>query len=110
MEYFDVSFTGCINNMSKICNSISFYSSMLIHFDVESDDDFVRHVVEVFIEPYPYTLRDWFKRYMMSDDTFASKLRQRVSELGLEMPKSIEPDAEEEGDVNNNENKNIWST
>ena len=98
MEYFDVSFTGCINNMSKICNSISFYSSMLIHFDVENDDDFVRHVVEVFSEAYPYTLRDWFKRYMMSDETFASKLRQRVTELGLEMPKSIEKIKEEESD------------
>ena len=38
--------------MSKICTSISFYSSMLIHFDVENDDDCVRHVVEVFSEAY----------------------------------------------------------
>lgn len=106
-EYFDVSFTGCINNMSKICNSISFYSSMLCHFDVESDDDFVRHVVAVFSEPYPYTLRDWFKRYMMSDKELVSKLRRRVAQLGLEIPQSIEPDAEEEDDENNNENENI---
>ena len=89
-EYFDVSFTGCINNMSKICNSISFYASMLNYFDVESNDDYVRHISEVFVEPFPYTLRDWFKKEMMSDKNFASKLRKRMLQLGLEMPKSIE--------------------
>ena len=89
-EYFDVSFTGCINNMSKICNSISFYASMLNYFDVESDDDYVRHISEVFVEPFPYTLRDWFKKEMMSDKNFASKLGKRMLQLGLEMPKSIE--------------------
>lgn len=95
-EYFDVSFTGNTSNMSKICHSISFYASMISHLDVETDDDFVRHIVEVFGRANPYTLRDWFVQNKMSDAEFASKLRNRVEELGLEMPKSIEPDKEED--------------
>ena len=84
--------------MSKICNSVSFYASMMSHLDIEKDDEYVRHIVEVFHKSYPYTLRDWFKRDMMSDTEFASKLRKRVAELGLEMPQSIEPvKVEEEG-------------
>jgi len=97
-EYFDVSFTGNTCNMSKICHSISFYASMISHLDVETDDDFVRHIVEVFGRANPYTLRDWFVQNKMSDAEFASKLRKRVEELGLEMPKSIEPDNEEDTD------------
>lgn len=93
-EYFDVSFTGNTSNMSKICHSISFYASMMAHLDVEKDDDYVRHIVEVFEKANPYTLRDWFVQYKMADDEFASKLRQRVAELGLELPKSIEHEAE----------------
>lgn len=96
-EYFDVSFTGCINNMSKICNSIPFYASMMSHLDVEKDDEYVHHIVEVFNGAYPYTLRDWFVREKMSDKEFAPKLRKRVAELGLEMPQSIEPVKDEEG-------------
>jgi hypothetical protein len=98
-EYFDVSFTGNTNNMSKICHSVSFYASMMNCLDVESDDVYVRHIVEVFGGPYPYTLRDWFKGNMMSDNEFATKLRQRVSELGLEMPKSIETAEIEDDEV-----------
>lgn len=94
--YFDVSFTGNIYNMSKICNSVSFYASMMSHLDVEKDDEYVRHIVEVFGGAYPYTLRDWFLRDMMSDKDFASKLRKRVADLGLEFPKSIEPVKDEE--------------
>lgn len=96
-EYFDVSFTGCINNMSKICNSIPFYASMMSHLDVEKDDEYVHHIVEVFNGAYPYSLRDWFVREKMSDKEFAPKLRKRVAELGLEMPQSIEPVKDEEG-------------
>lgn len=95
-EYFDVSFTGNTSNMSKICHSISFYASMMSHLDVDSDDVYVRHVVDVFGGAYPYTLRDWFKSDMMTDDVFASKLRQRITGLGLEMPKSIESTKDEE--------------
>ena len=97
-EYFDASFTGNTSNMSKICHSVSFFASMMNQLDVESDDDYVRHIVEVFSTAYPYTLRDWFKKDMMGDAEFASKLRNRVEELGLEMPKSIEPDKEEDSD------------
>lgn len=93
-EYFDVSFTGNTSNMSKICHSISFYASMMAHLDVEKDDDYVRHIVEVFEKANPYTLRDWFVQYKMADNEFASKLRQRVAELGLELPKSIELETE----------------
>lgn len=89
-EYFDVSFTNNTSNMSRICHSVSFYASMMHCMDIESDDEYVRHIVEVFGTSYPYTLRDWFKREKMSDEGFATKLRQRVSQLGLEMPKSIE--------------------
>ena len=89
-EYFDVSFTSNASNMSRICHSVSFYASMMHGMDIESDDEYVRHIVEVFGTSYPYTLRDWFKREKMSDEGFATKLRQRVSQLGLEMPKSIE--------------------
>lgn len=94
-EYFDASFTGDTTNMSKICHSVSFYASMMNQLDVESDDVYVRHIVEVFSTAYPYTLRDWFKRDMMGDEEFASKLKQRVSALGLVLPKSIEPKTEE---------------
>lgn len=97
-EYFDVSFTGNTSNMSKICHSVSFYASMMSHLDVESDDVYVRHIVEVFDSAYPFTLRDWFRRDLMGDKDFADKLRQRVSELGLTLPKSIEPNTEENTD------------
>lgn len=99
-EYFDVSFTGCINNMSKICNSIPFYASMMSHLDIDSDDVYVRHITEVFGGSYPYTLRDWFKREMMSNKDFAAKLKQRVAELGLVFPVSIEPNVEGSGQEN----------
>ena len=95
-EYFDVSFTRDIKNMSKICNSVSFYASMMSYLDIEKDDEYVRHIVEVFQVPFPYTLRDWFRRDMMSDKDFESKLRKRVADLGLEMPESIEPIKNEE--------------
>lgn len=94
-EYFDVSFTGDTSNMSKICHSISFYASMMAYLDIEKDDDYVRHIVEVFGRANPYTLRDWFVQYKMADKEFASKLRKRVTNLGLEMPKSIEPSTDE---------------
>lgn len=94
-EYFDVSFTGNTINMSKICHSISFYASMMSHLDVETDDDYVRHIVEVFGRANPYTLRNWFVQYKMSDKVFADKLRNRVASLGLEMPRSIENNTEE---------------
>ena len=97
-EYFDVSFTANTSNMSKICHSVSFYASMMYHLDVENDDVYVRHIVEVFGGAYPFTLRDWFRKEMMGDKEFADKLRSRVAELGLKMPKSIEPDKEEESD------------
>lgn len=97
-EYFDVSFTGNTINMSKICHSISFYASMMSHLDVETDDDYVRHIVEVFGRANPYTLRDWFVKYKMSDKVFADKLRKRVASLGLEMPRCIEKDTEENSD------------
>ena len=90
-EYFDVSFTSDTRNMSKICNSIPFYASMMSCMDIGKDDEYVRHIVEVFGTAYPYTLRDWFRSEKMSDKGFVAKLRQRVSELGLEIPKSIEP-------------------
>lgn len=97
-EYFAVSFTGNTNNMSKICHSISFYASMMANLDIEHDDEYVRHIVEVFAGSFPYTLRDWFRGDMMSDTVFASKLRQRASQLGLELPQSIGPRAEDEDD------------
>ena len=98
-EYFDVEFTSNTTNMSKICHSVPFYASMMSYMDVEKDDEYVRHIVEVFQGAYPYTLRDWFRRELMSDKDFESKLRERVAALELEMPKSIEPikdDKEEE--------------
>lgn len=97
-EYFDVSFTRNTSNMSKICHSVSFYASMMSHLDVESDDDYVRHIVEVFSGAYPFTLHDWFRRDMIGDKEFADKLRNRVAGLGLEMPKSIEPKTEDNAD------------
>lgn len=95
-KYFDVSFTRDIHNMSKICNSVSFYASMMSHLDIEKDDEYVRHIAEVFQVPFPYTLRDWFRRELMSDKEFAAKLRNRVVVLGLEMPQSIDPVKDEE--------------
>lgn len=90
-EYFDISFTGNIRNMSKICQSIPFYASIMSHLDIGTDDVYVRHIVEVFGGMYPYTLRDWFRANLMSDNNFASQLRQRIIDLGLEMPKSLAP-------------------
>lgn len=96
-EYFDVSFTNNTSNLSKICHSVSFFASMMHQLDVESDDNYVRHIVEVFSTAYPYTLRDWFKKDIMGDEDLASKLRRRVSALGLKMPNSLEsPDGSDE--------------
>lgn len=94
--YFDVSFTGNIANMSMICRRVSFYASMLKQLDIATDDVYVRHIVDVFGVASPYNLKDWFKKDLMSDEAFATKLRQRVAELGLLFPKSIEPKQDKE--------------
>ena len=94
--YFDVSFTGKIANMSMICRRVSFYASMLNQLDIATDDVYVRHIVDVFSVASPYLLKDWFMKEKMSDEAFATKLRQRVAELRLVFPKSIEPKQDEE--------------
>lgn len=77
-SYFDRSFTAQTCNMSKIYHSVSFYSSMICALDINTNDKLVRKITEVFESPYPYTLKDWFKRDMMGDATFASDLQREL--------------------------------